>query len=198
MIKNREASNIAHPARVAVVSIMIVVLFVLWPQAHSSLAKVDMLPGTVVDGDDKTLQEILATFSRADAAIRVQDLDALMDLYSTTYRYHRLDKADVREIWATLFVHYHKVSSIHLFDHVRIVHASTGSTAEIRCTGNLTAIPKGGNVPVNLDSWFGEVHYLVKEAGAWRIRGNAGDHSPEVLQFGTYPGFVSAAPHPLF
>ncbi|MDE3242711.1 MAG: hypothetical protein KGO52_08355 [Nitrospirota bacterium] len=187
-----------RPAPMVIVSITIAVLFVLWPQAHSSLAKVDMLPGTVVDGDDKTVQEILATFSRAEEAIRVQDLDALMNLYSTTYNYHRLNKADIRGIWAALFSHYREVSSLHLFDHVRIVHASTGSTAEIRCTGNLTAIPKRGNVPVNLDSWFGEVHYLVKEAGVWRIRGNAGDHSPEVLQFGTVPFFIGAASHPLF
>lgn len=186
-----------HVSLLGIVSIAIMVMVVLWPQAHSSLAKVEMLPGSVVDGDDKALQEILATFSRADEAIRVQDLDALMNLYSKTYNYHRLNKADVRRIWAALFVHYHEISSIHLFDHVRIVHASIGSTAEIRCSGNLTAVPKGGNVPVNLDSWFGEVHYLVKEAGAWRIRGNAGDH-PEVLQFGTTPFFVGAAPHPLF
>ncbi len=176
---------------------LIAVMATLWLQTPTSLARVEMLPGAVVDGDDKALQEILATFSRAEEAIRVQDLDALMNLYSKTYNYRRLNKSDLRKIWAGLFARYSEISGIHLFDHVRIVHAKTGSTAEIRCSGNLAAVPKGGNAPVNLDSWFGETHYLVKEAGTWRIRGNAGD-SPEVLQFGTVPFFIGAAPHPLF
>ena len=41
-----------------------------------------------------------------------------------------------------------------------------------------------------IDSWYEEIHYLVKEDGKWRIRGNAGER-PRALQFGT-------APHPLF
>ncbi|MDE3019950.1 MAG: hypothetical protein KGI53_13115, partial [Nitrospirota bacterium] len=92
-MQNRGKPHTVRPAPMVIVSITIAVLFVLWPQAHSSLAKVDMLPGTVVDGDDKTVQEILATFSRAEEAIRVQDLDALMNLYSDTYNFHRLNKA---------------------------------------------------------------------------------------------------------
>lgn len=41
-----------------------------------------------------------------------------------------------------------------------------------------------------MDSWFEEVHYLVKEDGVWRIIGNAGG-TAETPRFGH-------APHPLF
>jgi hypothetical protein len=176
---------------------MIVVTVVVWPQAPSPQAKVELTPGSVVDADDKSLQEILETFRRADEALRIRDLDGLMYLYSKTYRYHRLTTSDMRKIWKDLFTRYREITGLHLFERVRIVHARGGDTAEITCTGTLRGIPKGGKTPVNIDSWFREVHYLVKEGGMWRIHGNAGDFQ-DVPQFGTIPYFAGVAPYPLF
>jgi hypothetical protein len=176
---------------------MIAVTVVVWPQASPPQAKVELVPGSVVDGDDKAVQEILETFSKADEALGTGDLDGLMNLYSKTYNYHRLTKSDMRKIWKGLLTRYQEISSLHLFERVRIVHSRVGDTAEITCSGTLTGIPKGGKTPVNIDSWFREVHHLVKEGGVWRIRGNGGDPS-EVPQFGTVPYFEGVAPHPLF
>ena len=44
------------------------------------------------------------------------------------------------------------------------------------CTGGLYGTEKHGK-PVTIDSWVREVHYLVKEEGAWRFLGNAGGAS---------------------
>lgn len=181
----------------ALTSIMIAVTLVVWPQAPSPQAKVELTPGSVVDADEKSMQEILRTFRRADEALGAGDLDGLMNLYSKTYNYHRLTKSDMRKIWKDLLAHYQEISGLHLFERVRVVHSKGGDTAEITCTGTLRGIPKGGKTPVNIDSWFREVHYLVKEDGLWRIQGNAGDFS-DVPQFGTVPYFAGVAPHPLF
>jgi hypothetical protein len=176
---------------------MIAVTVVVWPQTPSSQAKVELVPGSVVDADEKSVQEILVTFRRADEALGTGDLDELMNLYSKSYNYHRLTKSDIRQIWKDLLTRYQEISGLHLFERVRIIHSKGGDTAEITCSGTLTGIPKGGKTLVNIDSWFREVHYLVKEGGVWRIHGNAGDLS-EVPQFGTVPYFAGVAPHPLF
>lgn len=177
--------------------IVIAVTVVVWPQVPSSQAKVELVPGSIVDADEKTVQEILGTFLRADEALGIGDLDGLMDLYSKTYNYHRLTKSDIRKVWKELLMHYQEISDLHLFERVRIVHSKGGDTAEITCSGNLTGIPKGGKTPVNIDSWFREVHHLVKEGGMWKIHGNGGDVS-EVPQFGTVLYFSGVAPHPMF
>jgi hypothetical protein len=197
-VLNRRGENPMHKLLLlALTSIVIAVTVVVWPQDPSPEAKVELTPGSVVDADEKSLQEILGTFRRADEALETRDLDGLMNLYSKTYHYHRLTKSDMRKIWKDLLTRYQEISDLHLFERVRVIHSKGGDTAEITCTGNLTGIPKGGKTPVNLDSWFREVHHLVKEGGVWRIRGNGGDLS-EVPQFGTVPYFAGVAPHPLF
>ena len=87
-------------SRVTLTSIMIAVTVVVWPQAPSPQAKVELVPGSVVDADDKVVQEILGTFSKADEALGTGDLDGLMNLYSKTYNYHRLTKSDMRKFSA--------------------------------------------------------------------------------------------------
>jgi hypothetical protein len=153
-------------------------------------AKTQILAGTTPEADEKTVQDVLAVFDRAEKAIESRDLDALMALYSKSYNYHGLHKSDVRKIWGNLFENYHKIDSIHLFTRIVKVGAGSGTTVEVTCTGNLWAVSDTTKLRVPLDSWYGETHYLAQEDGAWRIRGNVGDR-PTVLPFGT-------APHPLF
>lgn len=153
-------------------------------------AKTQILAGTTPEADEKTVAEIMAVFDRAEKAIENRDLDGLMALYSKSYNYHGLRKSDIRKIWANLFEHYHKIESMHLFTRIVQVGSGSGATVEVTCTGNLWAVSDTTKLRVPLDSWYGEVHYLVQEDGTWRIRGNVGE-SPTVLPFGT-------APHPLF
>lgn len=151
-------------------------------------AETILLPGTQAEANDKTLKEILAVFERADQAVKNRSVEDVMALYSKQYNYHGLKKSDIRKIWADLFDNYKEIESTHLFS--RVVSVGPGESAEITCSGSVRAISKISNLRVPIDSWYGEVHYLVKEEGAWKIRGNVGDVQT-VLPFGT-------APHPLF
>ncbi|MBI3356031.1 MAG: hypothetical protein HY038_04540 [Nitrospirae bacterium] len=54
----------------------------------------------------------------------------------------------------------------------------------------LVRLSKETGKRVFLDSWFYEIHYVVYEDGAWRIRGHAGEDT-RALPFGT-------SPHPFF
>ncbi|MBX3327732.1 MAG: hypothetical protein KF682_17695, partial [Nitrospira sp.] len=78
----------------------------------------------------------------------------------------------------------------HLFTKMTKVGAGRDAVLETTCTGHLWARSKTSGLYVPIDSWYEEIHYLVHEEGAWRLRGNLGE-SPRVLPFGT-------APHPLF
>ncbi len=154
-------------------------------------AETRLLPGSPVEPDEQTTKELLAVFERADKAVRSRDLEGVMALYSTGYNYHGLKKADIRKIWKDLFDNYDDIDSTHLFSRIsRIVSVGPGDSVEITCSGNVQAVSKISRLRVPIDSWYGEVHYMVKEDGAWKIRGNLGDVQT-VLPFGT-------APHPLF
>lgn len=142
-----------------------------------------------VKADDHTVAEILTAFNRAEEALQSRNLDALMGLYSDGYSYHGLTKADLRKIWEELLAHYDRLSSNHIFSKI-VVTSNQKPSAEITCTGSLWGISKETGQRENIDSWFGEVHHLEHEAGAWRVRGHKGEVS-KVLQFGV-------APHPFF
>ncbi|MBI5777512.1 MAG: hypothetical protein HY444_08985 [Nitrospirae bacterium] len=153
-------------------------------------AKTQILAGTTLEADEQTVADILAVFDRAEKAIESRDLDGLMALYSKSYNYHGLHKSDIRKIWSDLFEQYRNIESVHLFTRIMKVGDGSDTIVEMTCTGSLRAVSKTSNLRVPIDSWYGEVHYLAQEDGAWRIRGNVGDR-PTVLPFGT-------APHPLF
>lgn len=142
-----------------------------------------------VKADDKTVAEILATFQQAEGAIELQNLDALMNLYAQDYQYHGLAKEDLRKIWTQLFTHYRELNSNHIFSRIA-VRSGQVPTAEITCSGSLYGISQETGERENVDSWYGEVHHLVYQDGAWRIRGHAGA-PPKALRFGI-------APHPFF
>ena len=177
-------------ARVVVIGLHLGVGIVLTGQGSMALAETRLAPGATVETDEKTREEILATFHRAEEAIQARDLDAVMAFYSSDYNYHGLKKINVKKIWEDLFVDYSQIATTHVFSSVRTTRSADGLVAEVTCAGMLWATSDLTGLRVPLDSWYGEIHHLRKEDGAWRIRGHVGE-TPRVLPFGT-------TPHPLF
>lgn len=166
-------------------------------------AKVQVLPETtlLVEGKKLTgqkrllghpvVKELLASFERAEAALKKEDVDSLMEFYAPAYDYHGLKVSDVRRVWGEVFEHYKALESLHLFSDIKVVPMNNELRLEVTCTGGLYGTDERTGNRITLDSWFREVHYLVKEGGVWRFLGNAGE-AP------TGAPFASAPHHPLF
>ena len=150
-----------------------------------------MVRGRPAVSGDVTVKEILAAFGRAEAAVQKQDLETLMSFYAPAFNYHGLKPDGVRRIWSEVFEYYRKVSSTHLFSEIRIIQAGTQVRVEVTCTGGLYGTDRKTGKAITLDSWFQEVHYLVRDQGVWRLLGNKGD-APVVAPFSSVPH------HPLF
>ena len=153
-------------------------------------AKIVVPAGSVIEVDEATVKSVVAMFERAEQAVKAHELDTIMAVYSSQYNYHRLTKADIRKVWKDLFDEYQEIASTHLLSKFTKVGSGSQAVLEVTCTGHLWARSKTSGLYVPIDSWYEEIHYLVLEDGAWRIRGNVGESS-RVLPFGT-------APHPLF
>jgi len=154
------------------------------------LALTQVLPEAVIEADQESFNELIGTFDRAQEAIRARDVDGLMALYASNYRYHGLKREDIRNIWADLFARYDLIANIHTFSAVKVMKRGNDVTAEITCTGAVWANSKETKQRIPIDSWHQEVHRLVREKDGWRIVGNLGGDQA-VRKFGT-------APHPLF
>jgi hypothetical protein len=137
------------------------------------------------------VKELLASFGRAEAALKKEDLDALMAFYASSYNYHGLKEADVRRVWGEVFTHYQALESVHLFSDITVTKTGSQLRAEVTCTGGLYGTEEQTGKRITLDSWFREVHYLVKEEGGWRFLGNAGE-APSSAPFSSAPH------HPMF
>ena len=171
--------------------------------AEVASAKVQVLPETtlLVEGKKVTEQSgllrhpvvkgLLAAFERAEAALQKEDIDALMRFYASTYDYHGLKADDVHRVWGEVFEHYKAVESLHLFSDVKVLRVNDELRVEVTCTGGLYGTDEHTGKRLTLDSWFREVHYLVKEGDAWRFLGNAGE-VPAAAPFSSAPH------HPLF
>jgi len=133
-------------------------------------AKLRIGTGADIQADDKTVREIEASFIRAEAATNEGDVDSLMELYSQDYRYGKLTKHDMKTIWEGFFRKYHRVKTSHSFSRI-VVQQGHPLTAEITCTGSIWGTSHKPEERVNLASWLGNIHSLVYENGAWRIRG---------------------------
>ncbi len=174
---------------------LIPVLGFVWSLAACTVPPLMHRGGIMVDtwaevkADDKTVADILASFNRAEAALQAGNLDELMSLYSEQYQYHGLTKQELRNIWSGLLAHNRDFRSNHILSRI-IAHPGASSDAELTCTGSLWAVSKETGQQVSIDSWYGEVHYMVKEDGMWRVRGHKGE-APGIQVFG-------AAPHPFF
>jgi hypothetical protein len=166
-------------------------------------AKVQVLPETVllVGGkkvtehkgmlDHPVVKGLLAAFERAEAALRKEDVDELMRFYASTYDYHGLKAGDVRRVWGEVFEHFGAVESLHLFSDIKVTQVNNEVRVEVTCTGGLYGTDERTGKRLTIDSWFREVHYLVKEGDAWRFLGNAGE-VPAAAPFSSAPH------HPLF
>jgi hypothetical protein len=166
-------------------------------------AKVQVLPETtlLVEGKKLTgqkrllghpvVKELLASFERAETALRKEDRDALMKFYASTYDYHGLKETDVRRVWGEEYEHYKALESLHQFSDIKVVPVNNELRLEVTCTGGLYGTDERTGNRITLDSWFREVHYLLKEDGVWRFLGNAGEVP-------TGAPFASAPHHPLF
>ena len=143
-----------------------------------------------VQVDQVTISEILDVFQQAETAIAAENLDRIMALYATQYNYHGLKQAEIHKIWRGLFEEYRDLSEAHVFSQIVKIGSGSNAIIEVTCTGSVSGLSKTSGLRVPIDSWYEEVHYLTREGGVWRIRGNAGDR-PRVLSFGK-------APHPLF
>ena len=180
-LHGRAASTITH----------LIAAIVFLTGIGAAEAKIVVPPtGSVIEVDTATLKAVIGTFEQAEEAVKAHDLDKVMVIYSPQYNYHGLKKDDIRKIWKDLFEEYQDIASTHLFTKMTKVGAGRDAVLEVTCTGHLWARSKTSGLFVPIDSWYEEIHYLVLENGAWRIRGNLGE-SPHVLPFGT-------APHPLF
>jgi hypothetical protein len=167
------------------------------------MAKVQVLPDTtlLVEGKKVTglnqllrypaVKDLIAAFERAEAALQTEDIDTLMPFYSPEYDYHGLKEPDVRRVWGEVFAHYKALESVHLFSDIKVVRVNGELRAEVTCTGGLYGTDERSGNRVTLDSWFREVHFLVKDKSGWRFLGNAGDVP-------TAAPFASAPHHPLF
>lgn len=168
-----------------------------------ALAKVQVLPETVllVEGKQVTgpkhllghavVKGVLTAFERAEAALKKKDITGLMQFYAPAYNYHGLKPDDVRRVWGEVFEHYKALESLHLFSDIKVLKTNGELRAEVTCTGGLYGTDERTGNRITLDSWFREVHYLVKDGDAWRFLGNAGDVP-------TAAPFASAPHHPLF
>lgn len=154
-------------------------------------AAVGFAPGVGADADRLVIKELVAAFNEAEAAVKKADLDAVMKFYATTYNYHGLKRSDVRRVWEEVFLHYGDLSSSHVFTELKLIQTDGVRKAYVTCTGGLHGTEKQTGKAITIDSWVREVHYLVKEEGAWRFLGNAGGASPSAPP-------ASAPHHPLF
>ena len=180
-LPDRASSTITH--------LMIISAFLVGMETAE--AKIVVPPsGSVIEVDVATLKAVVGVFEEAEDAIKAHDLQKVMAVYSSHYHYHGLKQDDLRKIWKDLFDEYQEIASTHLFTKMTKVGSGRDTVLEVTCTGHLWARSKTSGLYVPIDSWHEEVHYLVLEEGAWRVRGNVGE-SPRVLPFGT-------APHPLF
>ncbi len=148
------------------------------------IGKTEIAHSAEIQANEQTVRELLAAFNRADEALGRKDLDALMAIYSQSYKYHGYDKDRLRLLWQDLYRLHDRFSATHVFSKIVVNAEASPPTAEITCSGSLWAVSKLTGQRVNIDSWFGDVHYLIYEDGAWRILGHAGE-GPNALNFGT-------------
>ena len=166
-------------------------------------AKVQILPETVllvegkkISGHNSLLHHpmvkgLVAAFERAESGLQQEDIETLMQFYAPAYDYHGLKQADVRRIWGEVFEHYKALESLHLFSDIKVLNVDGKPRVEVTCTGGLYGTDQQSGKRVTIDSWFREVHYLVKDGETWRFLGNAGE-VPAAAPFSSAPH------HPLF
>ena len=104
-----------------------------------------------------------------------------MALYAESYQDRSFTKANLREEWHHALAEYHGFSATHLVTRVEV---QSDSIQPVTCSGIISAVSNATGARVTLDSWIGEVHYLIHEQGNWRIQGDAWEvRHPTEIQF---------------
>jgi hypothetical protein len=163
----------------------------LWLQgtALPALAETKMSKQMEIQANEKTVKEILTAFDKAEKALKEQDLEDLMAIYSKNYDYSGLTKNNLRDLWKDLFSKYRRISSHHIFSKIVVSVEGKAPKARITCTGGLWATAESTGERIIIDSWFDEVHRLVYENGAWRILGHNGEDQQAVQNGAAHPFF---------
>ena len=151
-----------------------------------ALAKLRLARSADIQVNAKTIREIQNVFNQAEDAIRTGNLEALMEFYSKDYRSGGLTKDDRRQSWKDFFAGYHRISTSHSFSRI-VVKTGRNLTAEVTCTGSIWATSNETTRRINLDSWLGDLHYLINEEGQWRIHGRAKIAAKNVQDGGSPP-----------
>lgn len=154
-----------------------------------ALAETKMSKQIEVQANQKTVSEIMAAFNKAEKALKEQDLDDLMAIYSNDYEYRGLTKNNLRDLWKDLFAKYRRISSHHIFSKIAVTVEGKNPKASITCTGGLWATAESTGERIIIDSWFDEVHRLVYENGAWRILGHDGEDQQAAQSGAAHPYF---------
>lgn len=155
----------------------------------SAFAATEIAKQAEIRSKPETVDAIRAVFNRAEAALKTEDVSAIMMIYSDKYQNRGLRKEDTARIWADILNRYDRLSSHHLFS--RIIVDPEGKKATVTCTGAIrgdSALIQSG--AVQIDTWFEANHYLVLEEGVWRMIG----HDP----FAKAENLFGAAIHLLF
>lgn len=162
------------------------------PPVFPDSSGTQLLEGADIQGDPQTVQAILSLFKKAEEAVKRKDLDGLMALYSEDYKHGGYTKDSVRAVSSDLFAHYHDFSGNHIFSKITVDTGKTIPQAHVTCTGSLWAMSNETGQRVNIDSWYGEVHHLTFEHGAWHLAGTFWE-IPRAKE--SRPAFL---PHPFF
>jgi predicted SnoaL-like aldol condensation-catalyzing enzyme len=121
---------------------------------------------------EKTAEEVMSFFHRAETAIQSRDIEALMVLYSDGYRDGDHDKAAARKIWERIFNRFVELATRH---NMSLVTSSSDKDLVImRCSGILLGVPEESNSPIAIDNWNQQDHVLKKEDGQWKLVGSFG------------------------
>lgn len=163
----------------------------LWIQGTvlPALAGTKMSKQTEIQANEKDVSAILAAFDKAEKALKAENLDDLMTLYSKNYDYRGLKKNNLRDLWKDLFDKYRRLSTHHIFSKIVVTADGTAPTARITCTGGVWATAESTGERIIIDSWFEEVHRLVYEDGAWRILGHGGEDQQAAQEGTAHPYF---------
>ena len=163
----------------------------LWLQgtALPALAETKLSKQIEVQANQKEVTAIRAAFDKAEKALKEQDLENLMAIYSKDYEYHGLRKSNLRDLWKDLFSKYRRIASHHIFSKIAVTVEGKAPKASITCTGGLWATAESTGERIIIDSWFEEVHRLVYENGAWRILGHDGEDHQAMQNGAAHPYF---------
>ena len=162
------------------------------PPISSEVSGTHVSQGADLQGDEKQIQAILAMFKKAEEAVRREDLDALMALYADDYKHGGYNKDGVRAVWNDLFARHRDFAGAHIFSKIKVETGKPIPLAHVTCTGSLWAISDETGQRVNIDSWYGEVHHVTFDHGAWHLAGTFWE-IPRGKE--SRPAFL---PHPFF